>query len=53
MKTCNCLYWQENIKQLTDMQIFCMNRLAAPKWKGRVFDFCPWCGGLLLEKITK
>ena len=51
MKTCNCKDWQKNIEQITDMQIYCANHPAAPKWEGKVFDYCPWCGQLLLESV--
>lgn len=48
---CDCKDWAENIKQLTDMQIFCANHAGAPKWKGKIFVYCPWCGQKLTTNV--
>lgn len=41
---CSCNAWRENIPKLDAQQIFCANQLAAPKWDGECFTYCPWCG---------
>ena len=48
IKKCYCNDWLESSQVLFDQQIFCANQSAAPKWEGKVFDYCPWCGQRLL-----
>jgi hypothetical protein len=42
MKHCNCDYWKEGLRcvnsciSISDMHGF--------GYKGKIFDFCPWCG---------
>ena len=51
MGKCECYNWKKNIKKLDNMQLFCSNQIAAPKWDGDIFEFCPWCGQKLKLQI--
>ena len=42
MKNCDCDGWVDNIEELS--RPFNMRLYPVGEYKGKQFDFCPWCG---------
>jgi hypothetical protein len=44
-KACECDGWKDNIKILNNP--YTLNLKIIGHYKGKIFDFCPWCGDIL------
>ena len=55
MKKCNCEDWEPNIRKIDDIISMQANMAWGNKngWDGKVFEFCPWCGGELKDDIKE
>ena len=42
IKKCSCKEWEDNIEILNAP--FNMGLIAVGEYRGKIFDFCPWCG---------
>jgi len=46
-----CREWQDFIKQIDAILLFCSFQSAAPEYTGSPFRFCPWCGSRFLITV--
>jgi hypothetical protein len=47
-KACTCDAWKENIKHLNAMAFMAWNHRM--EYQGARFEYCPWCGKLLIPE---
>ena len=50
MKVCDCKDYEENVEYLNAP--FKLNLIVIGEYKGKFFDFCPWCGRRLYVQST-
>lgn len=45
-----CPGWEEGMRQINDALNFCEDIFDAPKYRGPVIKFCPWCGKEIIKR---
>jgi hypothetical protein len=54
MLNCDCDDWKKHWPIIIENQMmFCVQHFAVPKYTGKTFKFCPWCGEELVSNPVK
>ncbi len=48
--TCDCEDFKVGISQIIELQKLYLNHPWIPRYTGKPFKFCPWCGKVLKIK---
>ncbi len=49
--TCECEDFKLGMPQIIEVQKLHLTHPWIPKYTGKPFKFCPWCGKVLVEKV--
>ena len=50
MKICDCKDYHDNVEYLHAP--FKLNLIVIGEYKGKIFEFCPWCGRRLYDQAV-